>query len=64
MFRRRHRYSSILILPLTVLRTASVFRSYKLEGFVPFLAFLFSGAVVLWVVNAIAPLAPFIYSLF
>jgi hypothetical protein len=61
---RRRWYSSLVILPLTALRTVSMFRRYELHAFVPFLPFLFTGAVVLWMVNAIAPLAPFIYSLF
>jgi hypothetical protein len=39
-------------------------RNCDLRAFVPFVAILFMGAGVLWVVNAIAPLAPLIYSLF
>ena len=61
---KRHWYTALVVLVLTALRTMSVFRRYNMGEFVPFLAFLFTGAVVLWLVNAIAPLAPFIYSLF
>jgi hypothetical protein len=64
MSTRRGWVTSLRIVRLTALRTISTFRSYKLGEFVPFLVFLFTGAVALWVVNTIAPLAPFIYSLF
>jgi hypothetical protein len=30
----------------------------------PFVGFLLLGAVILWLVNTVAPLAPFVYSLF
>ena len=39
-------------------------RNSDLGIFVPFVAVLFTAAGVLWIVNAIAPLAPLIYSLF
>jgi len=52
------------MLPLTVLRTFSMLRNDDLGGFVPFVAILFMCAAVLWIVNAIAPVAPLIYSLF
>jgi hypothetical protein len=60
----RHWYSGFVVLPLTVLRTFSMLRSCDLGAFVPFVAVLFMTAGVLWIVNAIAPLAPLIYSLF
>jgi len=47
-----------------MLRTLTMLRNVDLGAFVPFVAFLFMGAGVLWVVNSIAPLAPLIYSLF
>ena len=52
------------LLPITVMRTFSMLRKSDLGAFVPFVALLFTGAGVLWLVNAIAPLAPLIYSLF
>lgn len=57
-------YSGLVVLPLTMLRTFSMLRNSDLGAFVPFVAVLFMGAGVLWLVNAIAPLAPLIYSLF
>jgi hypothetical protein len=53
-----------VVVPLTVLRTFSMLRHCDLGAFVPFVAILLTGAGVLWIVNAIAPLAPLIYSLF
>ena len=61
---RRHWYSGFVVVPLTVLRTFSMLRHCDLGAFVPFVAILLTGAGVLWIVNAIAPLAPLIYSLF
>jgi hypothetical protein len=49
---------------MTILRTFSMLRHSDLDAFVPFVALLFMGAGVLWLVNSIAPLAPLIYSLF
>jgi hypothetical protein len=40
------------------------FRNQGLGRFVPFVFVLLFGAAVLWIINTIAPLAPFIYSLF
>lgn len=62
---RGNRYvRSLGLLRVTVARTLATLRVYRLDGFIPFVAFLFAGAGVLWLVNAIAPLAPLIYSLF
>jgi len=61
---RRPSYSAFVVLPLTVLRTFAMLRNADLGAFVPFVALLLTGAGVLWIVNAIAPLAPLIYSLF
>jgi hypothetical protein len=62
--RTRPWYSGLVVLPLTILRTFSMLRHSDLDAFVPFVALLFMGAGVLWLVNSIAPLAPLIYSLF
>jgi hypothetical protein len=64
MSSRRSWYTNLLMITRTALRTMTMFRNYGMGEFVPFMAFLFAGAVVLWLVNAIAPLAPFVYSLF
>ena len=61
---RRPWYGGLVVLPVTMLRTLSMLRKSDLGAFVPFVAILFMGAGVLWLVNAIAPLAPLIYSLF
>jgi hypothetical protein len=61
---RRQWHSGFVMLPLTVLRTFSMLRNCDLGAFVPFVAILFMCAGVLWIVNAIAPVAPLIYSLF
>ena len=62
--RGRPWYSGLVVVPLTMLRTFSMLRNSDLGAFVPFVAILFMGAGVLWLVNSIAPLAPLIYSLF
>lgn len=48
----------------TVWRTFSTLSDQRLGVFVPFVGLLMLLAAVLWVINAIAPLAPFVYSLF
>lgn len=48
----------------TVWRTFGTLAAQRLGVFVPFVGFLFLLAGVLWVINVIAPLAPFVYSLF
>ena len=57
-------YAGVNVVALTILRTFSMLRNSDLGAFVPFVAVLFMGAGVLWLVNSIAPLAPLIYSLF
>ena len=64
MSSRRKWYTGIVLVPRTVLRTAAAFRSQGLGRFVPFVLVLLLGSAVLWILNTIAPLAPFIYSLF
>lgn len=61
---RRKWYAGLVAVPRTALRTASAFRSQGLGRFIPFVLVLLLGSAVLWVLNTIAPLAPFIYSLF
>lgn len=61
---KRHRFRGLVVIPLTMMRTFAMLRHSDLGAFVPFVALLFMGAGVLWMVNAIAPLAPLIYSLF
>jgi hypothetical protein len=48
----------------TVRRTFATLSDQRLGAFVPFVGLLLLLAAVLWVINAIAPLAPFVYSLF
>jgi hypothetical protein len=57
-------YGGLVLLVLTIRRTFAMLRHSDLGAFVPFVAVLFMGAGVLWLVNSIAPLAPLIYSLF
>jgi len=64
MSNRRPWYAGLVIVPRTALRTVKAFRDQGLGRFVPFVLVLMLGAAVLWVINTIAPLAPFIYSLF
>lgn len=61
---KRAWYTSLVLLPRTAVRTMTMFQHHRMGAFVPFLVFLLIGSVVLWLVNAIAPLAPFVYSLF
>jgi hypothetical protein len=61
---KRAWYAGLVIIPRTALRTVSMFSQQGLGRFVPFVFVLLFGAAVLWVINTIAPLAPFIYSLF
>jgi hypothetical protein len=41
-----------------------MFRLQGLGRFVPFICVLLVGSVLLWMLSSVAPLAPFIYSLF
>ena len=47
----------------TAARTLGAFHDHRLGPFLPFVAFLILWAVVLWLINSISPLAPFVYSL-
>lgn len=64
MTRRRPWLSGLKTTSKTAIATFGMLRSHRLGPFVPFVGFLLLGAVLLWVINAIAPLAPFVYSLF
>jgi hypothetical protein len=48
----------------TALRTLSMLRSHRLGAFIPFVVCLMLGSGLIWLANTIAPLAPFVYSLF
>ena len=47
----------------TAARTLGAFRNHRLGPLLPIVAFLILWAVVLWLINSISPLAPFVYSL-
>lgn len=57
-------YSGIVIIWRTSFRAGEALRQHRMGGMIPLLVYLLLGAVVLWVINTIAPLAPFVYSLF
>jgi hypothetical protein len=56
--------TGLRIIRKTVLRTFSTLERQQLGMFAPFVGLLLLLAGVLWLINAIAPLAPFVYSLF
>lgn len=47
----------------TVVKTLGVFLDQSLKIFIPLVLILFLIAVLLFLISAIAPLAPFVYSL-
>lgn len=55
--------SWFLSLGKTASRTLGAFRKHRLGPLLPVVAFLILWAVVLWLINSISPLAPFVYSL-
>lgn len=61
---QRRWYTGMVVTGRTALRTLSMLQSHKLGTFVPFVVCLLVGSGLLWLVNTIAPLAPFVYSLF
>ena len=61
---RRRWYTGPLMIVRTALRTFDAFRNQRLRAFVPFVMLLLLGSIMLWLINTIAPLAPFVYSLF
>ena len=60
----RRSLTRLRLLARTVLQTFSTLVNQQLGMFVPFVGLLFLLAGVLWLINVIAPLAPFVYSLF
>lgn len=64
MLARRPWYTSLLLLPKTVFRMFSTLRNHRMGWFIPVVGILLMGSMILWFVNTIAPLAPFVYSLF
>jgi predicted RND superfamily exporter protein len=48
----------------TIRRTSGTLMDHKLGALVPVFGVLVLLALLLWVINSIAPLAPFVYSLF
>ncbi len=64
MSNKRKFYAGLVLVPRIALRTLATFRDQGLGRFVPFFVVLLVGSAMLWVINSVAPLAPFIYSLF
>lgn len=62
--RKRNWFTGIVVILKTARVTFSTLSNHRLGIFIPFVACLLLGAIVLWLVNTIAPLAPFVYSLF
>jgi hypothetical protein len=56
--------TGLRVIPKTVRRTFTTLENQRLGMFVPFVGLLLLLAGVLWLINVIAPLAPFVYSLF
>lgn len=48
----------------TVLRTLAMLRAQGLGALTPLFVILVLLALLLWAINTVAPLAPFVYSLF
>lgn len=55
---------ALAAIPRTAARTLSTLRAHGLGALSPLFVVLLLLAALLWVINAIAPLAPFVYSLF
>ena len=64
MMRSRRWYTGFVVIYKTTFQTFGTLSKHRLKPFVPFVGALLLGSVVLWLINAIAPLAPFVYSLF
>ena len=60
----RRWYTGLLLIPMSAGRTFSMLRRHNIGGLGPLFVLLLLGSVVMWMANAIAPLAPFVYSLF
>ena len=61
---QRRWYTSFVITYRTAIRTLAMLQSHRLGALVPFVVCLLVGSGLLWLVNTVAPLAPFVYSLF
>ena len=61
---KRPWYTSWLLTWKTVTTTLGMLRQHRLGALIPLFGILLLGAMVLWLINTIAPLAPFVYSLF
>ncbi|MCC6646296.1 MAG: hypothetical protein IT374_12080 [Polyangiaceae bacterium] len=61
---RRRWYSGLVVISKTSTRTLGALRDHRLGAFIPFVMYLLIGSALLWVINTVAPLAPFVYSLF
>jgi hypothetical protein len=61
---KRSWYTGLVVIPRIALRTMRMFNLQGLGRFVPLILVLLVGSALLWIINGIAPLAPFIYSLF
>lgn len=64
MNRSRRWYTGFGIIARTITRTFGVLRSHRLGVLIPTFSVLLLLALLLWAINTIAPLAPFVYSLF
>ena len=61
---KRRWYTSLVLTWKTVLSTSAMLRQHRLGALIPLFGILLLGTIVLWLINTIAPLAPFVYSLF
>jgi len=61
---RRRWYSGLSVVAFSIRRTWQSLVAHRLAALLPVFAVLLLLSVVLWAVNTIAPLAPFVYSLF
>lgn len=62
--RSRPWHAPVTIALRTVGRTLSALRAYGLGALAPLFVVLALTAGLLWVINTLTPLAPFVYSLF
>lgn len=60
----RRWYTGLALTWKTVATTLAMLRQHRLGALIPLFGVLLLGALVLWFINTIAPLAPFVYSLF
>jgi hypothetical protein len=59
----RRWYTSVLLIWSACGRTINAFHDHKIGSLTPLFFVLLMFAVVLYLINAIAPIAPFVYSL-